>query len=195
VSLTNDGAFPAWLPGESLAISDGAFPAWCGPSSLGISVLGHEFDISGINTITSIGHEFTLPPLPKISQTITSEDLSRLTEDLTIEREEPGQLLVSPIVTGATKEEQTEKQRVENAIENLQNWMLAAAEMQKVLGEKLKNRTVTIDSKTNPAVRDAIRRLFGTDSSTITYDMYKKALEWRSKLLEEGRNNTYGTSS
>ena len=67
--------------------------------------------------------------------------------------------------------------------------------MQKVLGEKMKDRRATVDPKYNPTVRDSIRRLFGEDSSTVTYKMYKQALEWRSKLLEEGRDNTYGTSS
>ena len=49
----------------------------------------------------------------------------------------------------------------------------------------------------NQLLTDKIKGIasFGEDSNTVTYDMYKQALEWRSKSLEEGRNNTYGTGS
>jgi hypothetical protein len=158
-------------------------------------ILGHDFSVELPGIGAPLGHQFTVPPRTRTIDLIPENDLAKLSEELGVLREEPEQLQVEPVLRGPAEEQPTEQQRIEDAVNNLQEWLVAAAQMQKVLGEKLKNRRITIDPKRNPAVRDAIRRLFGEDSSTITYDMYKQALEWRSKLLEEGRNNTYGTSS
>lgn len=143
----------------------------------------------------SLGHQFNVLPRRKTMGSIPEGDLTKLSEELGVFREEPEQLQVEPVSREPAEEQPTEQQRIEDAVNDLQEWLVAAAQMQKVLGEKLKDRRVTVDPKRNPAVRDAVRRLFGEDSSTVTYEMYKQALEWRSKLLEEGRNNTYGTSS
>jgi hypothetical protein len=145
-------------------------------------------------TINNISHSFSVT-IPARTPQVAQQDLDKLSESLEVEREEPEQLRVAPISRGASEEMPTEQQRIEDAISDLREWMVAAAEMQKVLGEKLKSRTVTVDPKVNPSVRDAIARLFGTESNTITYDMYKQALEWRSELLKEGRDKTYGTGS
>ncbi len=146
-----------------------------------------------INQISSLGHEFTVPSITKLVG--GSTDFNLFSENLNVLREEPEQLLVEPISREPAEEVPSEQQRTEDMVIKLQEFILAAAQMQQVLGEKLKKRRITVDPKFNPAARDAIRRLFGEDSSTITYDMYKQALEWRSKLLEEGRNDTYGTGS
>jgi hypothetical protein len=159
-----------------------------------VGVLGHEFDIPSNGTST-LGHTFSIPSPARLTQTVQPQDLDKLAEDLTVEREEPEQLLIEPISSEPTEEQPTEQQRIESSINELQEWLIAAAQMQKVMSEKLKDRRVTVDPRRNPEIRHAIRRLFGVDSSTITYEMYKQALEWRSKLLEEGRNNTYGTGS
>jgi hypothetical protein len=143
---------------------------------------------------SSLGHQFTIPSPARTSRAVQDEDLSKLVEDLTVLREEPEQIEVEPVSREPAEEVPTEQQRIEQTIVELQEWLVAAAQMQKVLGEKLKDRRVTVDPKLNPGVRDAIRRLFGVDSNTITYDMYKQALEMRTKLLEEGREETYGTS-
>jgi hypothetical protein len=146
-------------------------------------------------TTDVVGHYFTVLPRIRMSEEVQQQDLDKFTEDLAIEREEPEQLKVVPVSDAQASEKVTEQAMVEDAITNLQEWLVAAAQMQTILGEKLKDRRVTVDPKRNPAVRDAIRRLFGEDSNTITYDMYKKALEWRSEVLKEGRNETYGAGS
>ena len=145
--------------------------------------------------IDTLGHQFSVPPRPKVANRLSRGDASKLVEGLGVAREEPEQLKVSPIDIGESVEEATDQQRIEDSIQKLQEWMVAAEQMQLVLGDRLKDRHIRIDSKKNPAVRDAIRRLFGVDSDTITYDMFKKALKWRSELLKEGRNKTYGSSS
>ncbi len=157
---------------------------------------GHKFTVA-LELTGAQGHKFTIPPLITVAKTqiVRQQDLNDLTEDLAVNREEPEQLRVDPISRKSSEEVPTQQQRTEDAVNNLEEWLVAAAQMQMVLGEKLKNRRVTVDAKINPAVKDALGRLFGVDSSTVTYDMYKKALEWRSQLLKEGRNNTYGTRS
>jgi hypothetical protein len=150
--------------------------------------------VNFISTASSLGHEFAIPTPSKLIQTVQKNDQDKFVEDLAIEREEPEQIEMIPVAIEPI-ELPTEKQRIDGAIEDLKEYLVAAEEMQRVLGEKLKNRRVTVDPKQNPAVRDAIRRLFGEDSNTITYNMYKEALRLRSELLTEGRNNTYGTSS
>lgn len=157
---------------------------------------GHEFAV-GIGSFDNLGHEFTVPPSDSVvkTQIVRQQDLNDLIEDLAVNREEPEQLRMAPISLGSSEEVPTQQQQTTEAVENLQEWLIAAAQMQIVLGEKLKNRQVKVNPKINPGVKDAIARLFGIDSSTVTYDMYKKALEWRSQLLKEGRNNTYGTGS
>ena len=195
----DDGVFPTWtwegLEGED----DGVFPAGIGLASVTpvatSSILGHEFVVAIPDVVSVLGHKFTIPSITSLRQEIPQQDQLKLTEGLAITREEPEQLLVEPVSRGAVEEKPTEQQRAEKSIGDMEEWLIAAAQMQKVLGEKLKNRTVTVDPKRNPAVREAIRRLFGEDSGTITYEMYKKALEWRTQLIEEGRNETYGTGS
>lgn len=145
-------------------------------------------------TISNIGHQFIVPTPTNTIKFLKKGDLDKLNEEVSIEYDEPEQLEVAPVV-GKQESQQTEQQRVETAINNMKEWILAAEEMQKVLGEKLKNRRVRVDPRTNPAVRDAIRRVFGIDSDTITYEMFKHALKLRSDMLQEGRIETYGSSS
>ena len=159
-------------------------------------VQGHRF-VAAISVSNTQGHQFTVPPSTSIvkAQIVKQQDLNDLTGDLAVLREEPEQLKVEPVSRKSSEEAPTNQQRTEDAISSLKEWLLAAAQMQIVLGEKLKNRRVTVSASLNPSVRDAIGRLFNIDSTTVTYDMYKKALEWRSQLLKEGRNTTYGTRS
>jgi hypothetical protein len=193
----DNGAWPTYTTFTSDNTGDdGAWVIWRGPEApSAVSILGHEFSVEFPGGSSVLGHQFTVPLIGRIIDTIPDDDLAKLSEGLSVLREEPEQLPQEPISREPAEEVPTEQQRIENRVNELQEWLIAAAQMQKVLGEKLKDRRVTVDPKVNPAPRDAIRRLFGEDSSTITYEMYKKALEWRSKLLEEGRDSIYGTSS
>lgn len=161
-------------------------------------ILGHSFGVVlppvSIQTTGSCGHRFTVPSRPVLINDISTER-ETLLANTTVQYVEPAQVrtVIEPQVTELSTEI-SEKQRIEIAIENFQQFIKAAEEMQKVVGERLKNRTVRVDPKTNPDVREAIRRLFGINSDEITYDMFKKCLELRSALLAAGRKK-YGTGN
>jgi len=141
-----------------------------------------------------VGHTFSVPPAPSIIGRLPEEDRERLYEEELPEPQEERQIFVEQ----AEQQEEvaiSAKQQLEDTIQNLKDFIGAAEEMQMVLADKLKNRRVRVDPRKNPAVREAIRRLFGVDSDTITYDMFKQALELRSKIAEEGRKKTYEPSS
>ena len=153
--------------------------------------LGHEFFVI-LSGSSILGHQFYVLGGQIQSSELDQPDKDLLGNDLFIDREEPDQI-TSVVSPEDVLPEVTEQQRVEKAIEKFDEWLIAADKMAQVLGNKLDNRQVKVDATKNPAVRAAIRRLFGVDSDTITYDMFKKALELRSDLEKQGRKKIYGT--
>ena len=127
---------------------------------------------------------------------LPGSDLAKLQENLDVVREKPEQLIVAPDVSDAQIKppltENLNQQKINALITRFQNFIGAAEELQDILGEQLKDYTVTVDPRLDPSVRDAIRRLFGQNSSTITYEMFRQVLRWRSQMLAEGRKKTYG---
>lgn len=160
------------------------------------ALLGHSFSVVvPVVDSGSVGHRFTVLPTPKIIGDISVER-EVLAANVQVPYTEPAQI-IQPVETSTqteTEPELAEKERIESAIANFKQFITAGEEMQTVLGEKLKQRIVKIDSKLSPEVREAIRRLFGINTDEITYDMFKKCLEWRSMVLEAGRKK-YGTGN
>jgi hypothetical protein len=158
-----------------------------------ISMLQHIFT-SAIPAMVRVGHSFRVAiPLPPITP-VTDADADKLAESLEVTRKEPDQLDVPVVIEPEEEEEVAPEDRLRETKEKFEKWIKAAEQMQTVLGEKLKNRKVKVPVSKDLSVRDAIARLFGVDSDTVTYDMFKYCLELRSKILEEQRRKNYGTS-
>jgi hypothetical protein len=157
-------------------------------------ILGHQFGV-GLASPNILGHRFSIRPSLRVVEDIENKDF--LSQDLVVTRDEPAQILdsiVLPPQPVESREQIDEKQRIEVAVKNFEQFVKAAEEMQLVLGEKLKQRVIKINPNINPDAREAIRRLFGVNSDEITYDMFKKCLAWRSELLAAGRKK-YGTGN
>jgi hypothetical protein len=142
-----------------------------------------------------LAHVFQVGDSKRLGTRLSLTDQELLSADLSVAYEEPEQEYVPPAksqasVTDAT----TEKKRVEEAIQKFQNVLKAGEKLQELLGQRLQTYTVTVDPRSDPSVRTAIRRLFGVDSSTITYEMFKEALRLRSELIIQGRMESYGIS-
>lgn len=75
------------------------------------------------------------------------------------------------------------KQRIQDAIKKLQDYLVAAEQMKTLLGDRIKNRTVPINDQEDLPLKQAIARIFGIDADKITFDMFKKCLEIRSQLF------------
>jgi hypothetical protein len=145
-----------------------------------------------------LGHTFGVLPRRKKFDNLQDSDLERLSEQLDVTREEPKQLSVEAKSAEEVKAEaKAAKARIQETIDKFGEVIKAGEQMKILLKKKLENRTVRVDPNKNPAVRDAIRRVFGINSDTITYDMFEKALEIRSKLSKEGRASyvTYDTGT
>lgn len=145
-----------------------------------------------------LGHSFGVLPRRKRFDNLQSTDTQKLGESLGIIREEPKQISVRPEAERKEKEqEQAAKVRIQETIDKFKEILKAGEQMKILLRKKLGNRTIRVNAAENPAVRDAIRRVFGIDSDIITYDMFEKALETRSELSKEGRSLyvTYDTKA
>ncbi len=123
---------------------------------------------------------------------LEEQDKSTLYSTLIAEREEPDQVFIEPEKVSAEKEPLTDQQWILESIDKWKKWLTAAKKLKETLGLKLKDRKVRVDPSVNPTVRDAIRRLFGIDSDTITYEMFQKCLEIRSKITQENRQSIFG---
>jgi len=161
-----------------------------------VGSLGYKYAVCKDDT-SGLGYRFNVPPPRRTASGVSANDRQRFAENLAVERDEPSQLLVvpEPRETAEADEITTKKEQLSAAIAKFEDFLGAAEQMQKLLGEKLKNRQVRIDPKKNPALREAIRRVFGIDSDTVTYDMFKQALEMRSKMVQEGREVSFGTGN
>jgi len=117
---------------------------------------------------------------------LSVSDQEILRADLVVERQEPPQvIIVREESAPETSTVMPAKIWVTETAEKFQDFIAAAEEMKKVLGRKIQNRRVTVPSSNNPMVRNAIRRLFGVDSETVTYEMFQEALRIRSEIVEE----------
>ena len=145
------------------------------------------------NDSSVLGYQFSTYPSSPVFDVLSYKDTEVLTDTVTVNPDilEPTDNLVISTPKVSTAPETTEKQRITDTVEKLNNFLAAAKEMQVVLDEKLQDYVVKVDVNKNPHVRDAIRRLFGVDSNVITYDMFKKALEMRSQYLKEQRDQSF----
>lgn len=127
---------------------------------------------------------------------LSGADILKLQENLEVVRDKPEQLKVVPdptlVQAKSADQEDGSVQQIDDLIKRFQNFIAAAEETQDMLGARLKDHTVTVDPRLTPQVRDAIRRLFGINSTTITYEMFRQVLRWRSEMLTQGRKKTYG---
>lgn len=144
-------------------------------------------------TSSRLAHVFQVGESKQLGSALSSSDKELLAADLSVTFEEPEQEFI-PLMKSqvAVTDELTEKKRIEEAIGRFKNVISAGEKMQELLGKKLQSRTVTVDPRKDPTVRMAIRRMFGIDESTITYEMFKEALRLRSELILQGRMETYG---
>lgn len=145
-----------------------------------------------VTTASSVGHKFRVHLSSTKRSGLSDTDRGLLGKSLAIERVEPEQIEVVVEGKDDLKEVVSEQERLQNAIQNFQNVLQAAQEMQKLLAHKLKDYTVRVDPNKDPSVRDAIRRTFGKDSDTVTHDMFRQCLEWRSQMIKEQRQKAYG---
>lgn len=141
----------------------------------------------------TLTHRFRVQLPVRPTTAVKDTDRDKLGENLTVQRTEPDQLEV-PVVVKHEIEEIVPEDRLRETKEKFEKWVDAAQQMQSIIGEKLKDRKVQIPVSKDLAVRDAIARLFGVESDTVTYDMFKYCLELRSKILEDQRRKNYGTS-
>lgn len=145
-------------------------------------------------TDSNIGHKFQINTQSDKSKKLKTEDLVKLNENTTVIREEPKQKDIVREKSESQAEEQDGQERIRQTIEKFQNFLQAADDMKELLGEKLKDYTVTVPVNEAPEVRDAIRRLFGQNSNTITYEMFERCLQWRSEVINKQRRETYKQS-
>jgi len=142
-----------------------------------------------------LAHVFQVGESKQLGTALNASDKDLLNADLSVTYEEPAQEFIpSAGSQKAITDETTEKKRIEEAIQRFNNVIKAGEKLQELLGKKLQERTVTVDPRKDPAVRMAIRRLFGIDSATITYEMFKEALKHRSNLILQGRIESYGVA-
>lgn len=110
-----------------------------------------------------------------------------LGETLTVPQVQPPQIAAPHSTLPAEVPPVTSnKEWINEMVGKLDTLVAAAEALKSVLGKKIEARRVQVLSSTNPAVRNAIRRLFALDSDTVTYEMFKQALAWRSELTKEG---------
>jgi len=140
------------------------------------------------DTFAVIGSSFdVMPPFVTIKQ-LSPRTVSKITESLTVEREEPEQLW-SNLESSEQAFFVEEKERISLAIQKFKDFLDAAEQIKEVLEVRLQHRKVIVDPTKRPDVIESIRRLFGKNTNVITYEMFKEALELRSKLITERRQN------
>jgi hypothetical protein len=147
-----------------------------------------------VDSTNALGNKFKVFVLSEKRRKLSSQDKISLQEQISVTREEPEQLELdkSPFADSDAVTVD-EKVLIEQAIQRFTNVIKATQQMQNVLGQKLKDRTVKVNPSADASVRDSIRRVFNIESDgTITYDMFKKCLEWRSQITQEQRKKTYG---
>lgn len=128
---------------------------------------------------------------------LSDEDLDKLHESLSIDREEPAQLKPDLPSLPEPELEESVEMKIERYKTQFEDWIKAAEQMKLVLAEKMKDRVVKIDPRKDIAVRDAIRRLFNKDTNVITHEMFRYCLDAKSRLLqgEEGIIDIPGVAS
>jgi len=161
------------------------------------STQGYKFIVRKYATDAQ-GYKFTVPLNLKrrIAGKINSADKELLSQHLTAEREKP-ETISRPRETKKEEpdKEVSPKERIDESKKKYENWIKAAEQMKVILADKLQNRKVKVDPAKDPSIRDAIRRVFGVDSDTITYEMFQKALEIRSDIISQERSKKYGTDN
>lgn len=144
-------------------------------------------------TSDRLAHVFQVGTSKQLGSALSFSDQELLNADLSVAYEEPAQEIVPPVKSQvAITDDNTEQRRTEEGIERFMNVIKAGEKLQELIGKKLQSHTVTVDPRTDPSVRTAVRRMFGIDSSTITYEMFKEALRLRSQLIVQGRMESYG---
>lgn len=110
------------------------------------------------------------------------QDLKKMFQQLTVERTEPDQIEDNPVVPQEIADENIKKIQI---MQDKFNSVIAAGEtLQEVLDAKLKHREVKIDPNKDSQVLQAIRNVFGKNTTVITYDMFKKCLQLKSELTK-----------
>jgi hypothetical protein len=146
------------------------------------------------DTTSIVVHKFHVLVSSTKSQGISLGDLNALNEGLEVARIEPKKVVRPVTPVQESVEEQAPLDRLIAGKKKFEDWLKAAEQMKKILGKKLQKRQVRVPVAKSLVVRDAIRRVFATDSDTITYEMFQKALEIRSDLLQKEREKDYGTN-
>jgi len=117
-------------------------------------------------------------------KTLNTIDSSPINTQIVIQRDEP-ESVSQPFVPPKEPafDDIAGKQRIQDAIKKLQDYLAAAEQMKTLLGDRIKNRVVPLNAQEDLPIKQAIARIFGVDSDKITFEMFKKCLEIRSQLF------------
>jgi hypothetical protein len=129
---------------------------------------------------------------------VVSADTTGLIDDLAISYEEPKQVSAPPTIKSQAQVEAEAvdpKQRIEDAKKKFEELIAAQKATQTLLDKKLETYAVNVDPARNPTVRDAIRRIFGADTSIVSNEMYRKSRDLLTQLRTEQRKASYGAGS
>jgi hypothetical protein len=113
-----------------------------------------------------------------------------------VEQEESPSVRIPPVPTTSKKsillndaEADAYEMEIDKTIENIKALRNRISNKQKTLDDKInsikKDPTFSIDLKGNPALRKAVRKVYGKDITEISYSMYLEAKRMRRELQEK----------